>query len=275
MSKKEINYSNPKELAKYIIEKSPVGLLDSSIKSLKVLLKEEVLNSTEILKAIKDYNEDHLMPISLKNVKSKVIISSYNKDSDNFYYDQGQKIRFKLNEKCEEEKVEPYESKNETRKAIEEKLIDYINKYYNKKNIHYNVYYDSIVDKIFVLICGQILNEANYLNGEWLSIWELDLNDKSVSGEIRINTIYFEEGNVQFNLKKNYETKIQGNDYADELIKFIEMNENEIQKKLEKVNRNFSEDYIKPLRKRVSLTGSDMKWSLDQIQFRQQQNQQL
>jgi capping protein alpha len=273
MSKKEINYSNPKELAKYIIENSPIGLLDSSIKSLKVLLKEEILNSTEILKAIKDYKEDHLMPISLKNVKSKVIMSSYNKDSDNFYYDQGQKIRFKLNAKCEEEKVEPYESKNETRKAIEEQLIEYINKYYNKKNIHYNVYYDSIVDKIFVLICGQIINEANYFNGEWLSIWESDLNDKSVSGEIRINTIYYEEGNVQFNLKKNYETKIQGNDFADELIKFIEKKENEIQKKLEKVNQNFSEDYIKPLRKRVSLIGSDMKWSLDQIQFRQQQNQ--
>lgn len=272
MSKKEINFSSPKELAKYVIEQTPIGLLDSSLKSLKVLLKEETLNNPDVLKEIKIYKENHLTPISIKNIKSKVIISSLNKDSDGFYYDQRQKVRFKLNAKCEVEKVEEYESKNETRKKIEEKLIEYINKYYNKKTIHYNVYYDSIVDKMHILICGQNINESNYWNGEWLSIWELDLNDKKVTGEIKINTIYYEDGNVQFNFKKNYETKNNGNDdesIANELIKYIEDNENEIQKKLEKVNDNFSEVYIKQLRKRVSLIGNDMNWSLDQIQFSQ------
>lgn len=272
MSKKEINFSSPKELAKYVIEQTPIGLLDSSLKSLKVLLKEETLNNPDVLKEIKIYKENHLTPISIKNIKSKVIISSLNKDSDGFYYDQRQKVRFKLNAKCEVEKVEEYESKNETRKKIEEKLIEYINKYYNKKTIHYNVYYDSIVDKMHILICGQNINESNYWNGEWLSIWELDLNDKKVTGEIKINTIYYEDGNVQFNFKKNYETKNNGNDdesIANELIKYIEDNENETQKKLEKVNDNFSEVYIKQLRKRVSLIGNDMNWSLDQIQFSQ------
>lgn len=272
MSKNEINFSSPKELAKYIIDQTPIGLLDSSLKSLKALLKEETLNNPEVLKEIKTYKENHLTPISIKNIKSKVIISSLNKDSDGFYYDQGQKVRFKLNAKCEVEKVEEYESKSETRKKIEKKLIEYINKYYNKKTIHYNVYYDSIVDKMHILICGQNINESNYWNGEWLSIWELDLNDKKVTGEIKINTIYYEDGNVQFNFKKNYETKNNGSDddsIANELIKYIEDNENEIQKKLEKVNDNFSEVYINQLRKRVSLIGNDMNWSLDQIQFSQ------
>ncbi len=272
MSKNEINFSSPKELAKYVIDQTPIGLLDSSLKSLKALLKEETLNNPEVLKEIKTYKENHLTPISIKNIKSKVIISSLNKDSDGFYYDQGQKVRFKLNAKCEVEKVEEYESKSETRKKIEKKLIEYINKYYNKKTIHYNVYYDSIVDKMHILICGQNINESNYWNGEWLSIWELDLNDKKVTGEIKINTIYYEDGNVQFNFKKNYETKNNGSDddsIANELIKYIEDNENEIQKKLEKVNDNFSEVYINQLRKRVSLIGNDMNWSLDQIQFSQ------
>ena len=272
MSNKEINFSSPKELAKYIIDQTPIGLLDSSLKSLKALLKEETLNNPEVLKEIKTYKENHLTPISIKNIKSKVIISSLNKDSDGFYYDQGQKVRFKLNAKCEVEKVEEYESKSETRKKIEKKLIEYISKYYNKKTIHYNVYYDSIVDKMHILICGQNINESNYWNGEWLSIWELDINDKKVTGEIKINTIYYEDGNVQFNFKKNYETKNNGSDddsIANELIKYIEDNENEIQKKLEKVNDNFSEVYINQLRKRVSLIGNDMNWSLDQIQFSQ------
>ena len=275
MSEKEINYSNPKEIAKYVIQRTPVGLLNSSLKSLKILLKEEVLNNPEVLQEIKNYYENHLMPIEIQNVKSKVIISSLNKDSDEFYYDQGQNIRFKLNKKCQVEKLEEYESKSETRKKIEKKLIEYINKYYNSNTTTYNVYFDSILDKIFVLICGQNISEVNFLSGEWLSTWECDLNDKKVTGEIKINTIYYEEGNTQFNFKNNYETIIKGNDddsLANELIGFIEKNENDIQNKMEMDNEDFSEKYIKPLRKSNSLIGKEMNWSIDQIQFNLIQN---
>ena len=274
MSKKEVNYSNPKEIAKFIIDKTPIGLLDSSIKNLKVLLKEETMNNPEILKEIKNYKENHLYPISIQNVKNKVIISSVNKDSDEFYYDQGQKVRFKLNAKCQVEKLEEYESKSETRKKIEKKVIEYVNKYYNKENTYYNVYFDSLLDKIHVLICGQNINEKNFWSGEWLSIWELDLNDKKVTGEIKVNTIYYEDGNMQFNFKKNYETINKGKDdesIADDLIRFIEKNENEIQKNMVKTNPNSNEEFIQSLRKSVSLIGNNMNWTLDQIQFSQNQ----
>lgn len=272
MSKKGRNYSNPKEIAKFVIEQTPIGLLDSSLKSLKVLLKEEVLKSPEILKEIKLYKENHFMaiPVTVNEVSTNVIISSINKDSDEYYYDQGKKIRFKLNARNEVEKIEEYESKNETRKAIEKKLIQYIEKYYNKNYINYNVYYDSIVDKIHIILSGQITNDKNFISGEWLSTWELDLNDKKVAGGIKINIIYYEDGNVQFNFGKKYETRNNGRDdesIADELISFVEKNENEIQKKMDEDNEDFSEKYIRPLRKRVSLIGKDMNWSLDQIQF--------
>ena len=274
MSKKEVNYSNPKEIAKFIIDKTPIGLLDSSIKNLKVLLKEETMNNPEILKEIKNYKENHLYPISIQNVKNKVIISSVNKDSDEFYYDQGQKVRFKLNAKCQAEKLEEYESKSEIRKKIEKKVIEYVNKYYNKETTYYNVYFDSLLDKIHVLICGQNINEKNFWSGEWLSIWELDLNDKKVTGEIKVNTIYYEDGNMQFNFKKNYETINKGKDdesIADDLIRFIEKNENEIQKNMVKTNANSNEEFIQSLRKSVSLIGNNMNWTLDQIQFSQNQ----
>ena len=274
MSKKEVNYSNPKEIAKFIIDKTPIGLLDSSIKNLKVLLKEETMNNPEILKEIKNYKENHLYPISIQNVKNKVIISSVNKDSDEFYYDQGQKVRFKLNAKCQVEKLEEYESKSEIRKKIEKKVIEYVNTYYNKETTYYNVYFDSLLDKIHVLICGQNINEKNFWSGEWLSIWELDLNDKKVTGEIKVNTIYYEDGNMQFNFKKNYETIKKGKDdesIADDLIRFIEKNENEIQKNMVKTNANSNEEFIQSLRKSVSLIGNNMNWTLDQIQFSQNQ----
>lgn len=276
MSKKEI-YSNPKEIAKYIIDKTPIGYLESSIKNLTILLKQETMNNPEILKEIKNYKENHLTPITIPKVdKKKAIISSINKDSDGFYYDQGQKIRFKLNDKCEVVKLEEYESKNETRKKIEKKLIEYVNKYYILESTFYNVYFDSLLDKIHILISGQNISKKNFWSGEWLSIWEIDLNDKKVTGEIKVNTVYNEDGNIQFNFKKNYETINKGKDddsIADELITYIAKIENEIQKNIEKDNENNNEEYFMPLRKRLSFIGKNMNWSLDQIQFSQNQKQ--
>ena len=54
--------------------------------------------------------------------------------------------------------MEEFESKNEIRRKIEKKIIEYIHKYYNKKITIYNVFYDSNVDNILVLICGQNIN---------------------------------------------------------------------------------------------------------------------
>ena len=92
-----------------------------------------------------------------------------------------------------------------------------------------------------------------------------------MEGEIIINTIYNEEGNVQFNFKKKFEKNIQvKNDIttAEEFMEFIEKNENDVQNKIEELNRNLSEEYVKPLRKSISIIEKEMNWSLDQIQFK-------
>jgi hypothetical protein len=127
------------------------------------------------------------------------------------------------------------------------------------------------MDKIQILISGKISDNKNSWFGEWISIWRFDLEQKNMEGEIKINTVYNEDGNVQFNLKKNYEGKIKSkdeSDIADEIINFIEKKENEVQDCIEKINDNISEEYVKPLRKRISIIEKDMNWSLDQVQLK-------
>ena len=53
MSQEKIMYQDPKAIAKYIISHTPIGLLDESLKNLKVLVKEEVLNSPEVIQELK------------------------------------------------------------------------------------------------------------------------------------------------------------------------------------------------------------------------------
>ena len=68
MSKEEILHQDPKEIAKYIISHTPIGLLDSSLENLKVLIKENILKSPEINKEIIAYKENHLIPIEIQNI---------------------------------------------------------------------------------------------------------------------------------------------------------------------------------------------------------------
>jgi hypothetical protein len=229
MTKNEdIIHQDPKEIAKYIINHTPVGLLDSALINLKVLVKKDVIDSPEIQQELNKYKQDHLIPIKIPNLQKKVIISPYNKDSDEFYYDQIQKIRFKLNNKYEPENIEEYDVNTEIFRKIWRRVDEYIKKYYKENNIHYNVYHNTFMDKIQILISGKISDNKNSWVGEWISIWRFDLEQKNMEGEIRINTVYNEDGNVQFNLKKNYEGKIKSkdeSDIADEIINFIEKKE--------------------------------------------------
>ena len=271
MSLEDNIYRDPKEIAKYIIHQTPIGLLNSSLYNLRILLKGDVLESPEILEEINNYNQYHLIPIEVKNVNSKVIISQYNNDNEDYYYDQIQKIRFKLNEKFEPENVEEYVINTEIFRKIWRRMDEYIKKYYNLKAVHYNVYHNDIMNELHIIISGQLFNGQNFWSGEWLSVWRLDIEQKKMEGEIKVNTMYNEECNVQFNLKKNYEENNKGKDessMADELINFIEKNENEVQDTIAKINEDLSEEYVKPLRKRISVIEKDMNWSLDQIQFK-------
>ena len=54
----------------------------------------------------------------------------------------------------------------------------------------------------------------NFWGGEWISTFDvthhLGGSDFSLIGRIKINNHYFESGNIQFNIVKNFENEING-----------------------------------------------------------------
>ena len=106
-----------------------------------------------------------------------------------------------------------------------------------------------------------------------MSIWEFDINDNKLKGNIKINSSYYEDTNVQFHFNKNFERNINSKKsdeiVAKDLVEFIEKSENEIQKELNSTYENFSDDYISPLRRRIPVIRQKMNWNVDQIQFGQ------
>jgi hypothetical protein len=79
------------------------------------------------------------------------------------------------------------------------------------------------------------LNFKNFWTGEWLSCWELEkLNETefTLKGHVRANTYYYEEGNIQFNLKTEFNEKLNCSSdeesFAKDVIKIIETKENNV-----------------------------------------------
>ena len=260
-------------VAKYIIKKTPIGHLGKSLENLRSVVGEQVMDTDDVKKEIHNYGETHLSPVNNDVTNTKVVISPLTKDSEGFYHDQGQKVKFKIGlESGAVEEAQSTEIHNDLRDAVQAKLKQYLEKCYKMDVTKYNVYFDGSANKIVVLISVHNLNLKSFWSGEWLSTWELDISGKNVKGTLRANTYYYEEGNIQFNLDTKFNSTIQGGDNnatAINLIEFIKKSENSVQLELEKVYDELSENYIKPLRRKLPVTGTKMNWNINQLNLAQ------
>ena len=260
-------------VAKYILKKTPIGHLGKSLENLTAVVGQQVIQTDDVKKEIHNYGETHLSSVYNDVTKTQVVISPLTKDSEGFYHDQGQKVKFKIGlESGAVEEAQSTEIQNDLRDIVESKLKQYLDKCYKKDVTKYNVYFDGSANKIVVLISVYNLNLKSFWSGEWLSTWELDISGKQVKGTLRANTYYYEEGNIQFNLDTKFNKTIQGGDNdstAANLIEFIKTSENSVQLELEKVYDELSENYIKPLRRKLPVTGTKMNWNINQLNLAQ------
>jgi capping protein alpha len=261
-------------VAKYIIKKTPIGHLGKALENLKAVVGEQVMETPDVKKEMQAYGETHLSAVKNNVTNTKVVISNLTKDPEGYYYDQGQKVRFQIGlESGAVENAEAIEFHNGLRDTIEQKLKQYIQKCYAPEVTKSNVYFNEKANKIVVLLSVHNLNLKSFWSGEWLSTWELNVKNNAINGTLRANTYYYEEGNVQFSLDTKFNGSTKGGDanaVADGLIEFIKKSENSVQLELEKVYDELSENYIKPLRRKLPVTGTKVNWNINQVAIGQQ-----
>ena len=200
-------------VAKYIIKKTPIGHLGKSLENLHSVVGEQVMDTDDVKKEIHTYGETHLSAVNNDVTNSKVVISSLTKDSEGFYHDQRQKVKFKIGlESGAVEEAQADYSQNDLRDTVDKKVKQYLEKCYKMDVTRYNVYFDAGSNKITTLISVHNLNLKSFWSGEWLSTWEMDINGKQIKGTLRANTYYYEEGNIQFNLDTKFNGNTKGGD---------------------------------------------------------------
>lgn len=256
------------KITKYIIKNTPIGHLSKTLENLKSVVGEKIMDEASVKEEIQEYGASHNSQIPLDICPEKVVISNLTKTSEGFYQDQVQKVQFRITSNGIED-AGNIEIECSLRDVLSTKMSEYINSAYKTEITRYNVHYDSLANKLFIVISAHNINLKSYWSGEWLSTFEYDIENHKLSGKLKGDTYYYEEGNVQFNMDTDFEEQtIKADDEettANEIIKYIDKHENDVQKQLESIYMSFSEDYIKQLRRAMPITKQKMNWNVHQM----------
>ena len=109
------------------------------------------------------------------------------------------------------------------KQAVASALNTYVDSDFKAGSTLPTVFVDGEADvTIRVHLSCHNLSLKNFWGGEWLSTWdvahELSSNAFQLVGKIRVNNHYFEQGNIQFQLAKNFKDPVsfESDDNSDE-----------------------------------------------------------
>lgn len=85
----------------------------------------------------------------------------------------------------------------------------YMARQFRRGTTQFGVFADE--QSVKVEISCHNFNFKNFWGGEWLSSWIIDVANETISGSIKVHNHYFEQGNIQFNLNRDFPaTKVNG-----------------------------------------------------------------
>ena len=225
---------------KYFIKEAPVGELPLVLKDIEQLRgNKDFLENPEILETLRTYYETHISHHQLSNGIFVAVTKEGrlpSDDAENYeqlrYVDFARGIIFSLNVKDGSASLvqENYTLGNEQVEHLKNELAaelkEYISQDYKEDSTLAAIFVDGTEDLTFrINISCHNLNLSNYWGGEWISTFDvshsLGSNEFSLLGRIKINNHYFESGNIQFNMVKNFEEEVQGQGIIGQIGKSI------------------------------------------------------
>lgn len=260
--------SEVENIVRQIIETAPPGNDGKIIEDIKILL-----NNSDSDKLISNILRDHYTKEISTNEKESgdiklvklpnnklTIISKYNLTGIKFF-DIKENILFDYdfinNKIIDIENELPSNIDCSSVSFIQNQLNDYIKSHYNQSSYGIVIPFEGNKGLTFIII-GEKLNDANYYNGKWLSIYQWNVEDNELTSIIKVKIHYYEDGNVILN--SNTSENLGKISNADKIIdSIIEFEKNYEIKILQKVNI-LNEEKFKNLRRLLPINRTKIQW---------------
>ncbi|CAG8537285.1 15931_t:CDS:2 [Gigaspora margarita] len=254
------------KIANSFLLDSPPGEVNDVYSDINVLLNNNAVFQEGLLDALRQYNTEQYVTVTLPEQESMVILSKYGQIENDRFFDPKSHQAFTVDHISQEvTEVEPHapdETTEPLRSAVETAISDYVADHYPKG---VSATY-STGETITIAIVDNKYSPSNLWNGRWRSTWVISPESGEIKGTIKVNVHYYEEGNVQLNSTKDIEitsSPVNSEDLAASAAaysKSICKAENEFQNALNESYVELSENTFKGLRRALPLTRHKIDW---------------
>jgi capping protein alpha len=265
----KISMEEKLKIAHQFILESPPGELNDVFNDIIVLLDIDDYKDLlpQFVKSFQEYNNANFIPVELPEQKTKTIISKFGMIDDEHYLDprSGNSFAFDhFHQKVDDvQKVEIEENDEfKLREAVDKEIQKYVSEHF-PEGVN-AVYYKE--DKMTIIITANKYNPDNFWNGRWRSIYHVNTESNEVTGYIKSNVHYYEDGNVQLEWKKDTtftisKDKSNPNDYAKAIARGIDDFERNAEVSLKETYNDQANNVLKALRRALPVTKQKMDWN--------------
>jgi capping protein alpha len=248
-------------IASYFVMSSPTGEVDEVVLDVAKLIGDEsTFSSSKVSANLREYNLDRLTAATTPD-DSSVLITPYNEVEKNHYADPNADKVWKFDHRrgtfSASDKSAPSSSGEALRKSTQTALTKYIDETYKKGKCTGVVFATSSGDLV-VCISGKNTNLGNFWTGGWKACYKVSQAGK-ISGTVKVNVHYFEDGNVQMHTTHKLSTSTSAD--GAKIVKEIADFETKFQTNLEEMYVNMHRTTFKAMRRILPVSRQPMKWS--------------
>jgi len=259
-------------IASDFILHAPPGEFREVLNDVRLLLGNDTLLKEHASSVFAQYSKDQLTPVTLDGHEHPALVTGFNDLGGGRYFDPRSKQSFKydyLREEASDLKAHEDENESESwRSALEELWTSYAKEHYN--NGVASVFGSVENGDITLTACveGHQFQPKNFWNGRWRSIWSTTFNPSSgtsqLSGVIKVQVHYYEDGNVQLvSSKEVTEPIVISNEVAlaKEFVDLVRTAELDYQVAVTENYQTMSKTTFKALRRALPVTNSKIDWN--------------
>jgi len=243
------------------VEGAPPGELADVIADIKALTIDTPALVSQLGPSFKKYNEEQLATVKLPGGSQHVIVSSHNFLGEGRYYDVESSSSFAFDHSTQKASAVQSHvlegSQADLVKSILKNLGAHTKEHY--PNASYGVYPIENDSKIAILLVANKYSPNNFWNGRWRSLYIFSPSESSLTGSIKVDVHYYEDGNVRLQTTKPISVSIPSAS-ASAVLREITVAEKRYQEELNKGFNNLSEGAFKGLRRQLPITRQKIEW---------------
>ncbi|KAF2713861.1 F-actin-capping protein-like protein subunit alpha-1 [Pleomassaria siparia CBS 279.74] len=228
--------------------------------AIKSILGDDSVHS--LIPAFEKYNEEQFATVKLPGGSAEVLVSPHNSLGDGRYYDVESQSSYAFDHTSQKASgVQSYvleSNHNDLVKSLVKSLGTHASEHYPKAST--GVFPTEDDTQLAILTVANKYSPSNFWNGRWRSSYLFTPSSGTISGFIKVDVHYYEDGNVRLLTNKEVSISVGTSAGASEIVRQIANVEKKYQEDLNKAFGSLSEGAFKSLRRQLPITRQKIEW---------------